>query len=205
MRWLPFVALLSGCSFAFVQAPPENQEKVRYFDCGSSGGAIAADVTGVLLSGATALMLATPTDSDEGAPPASAPITFGAISAIYLASAVYGVVNGTRCNRAKGQLSLRIQRDYEEHARRTEELEREVREVRASQGCSKDADCKGQRVCDAAQCVSPLLPPANPSNDAVPSGPSSMSPASGPERADLTPPAEQPGPGSLPDATQDAR
>jgi hypothetical protein len=182
MRWLLFVTVLPGCSFIFVHGPPEDHEKLRYFDCDSGGSAMTADIAGGTLSGLMAVTLASSTDESGEPPPRSAPITFGALSAVYLASAVYGGVNRSRCNSAKQELSARIARDYERHAQRVKELEQPLQQP-APSGCSKDVECKGERICVATQCVDPPIPSA----ETLPSGatptPSSVAPAPDPPRS----------------------
>ncbi len=46
----------------------------------------------------------------------------------------------------------------------------------ASAQCSKDTDCKGDRVCEAGKCTSPVLPPAPP---APPGSPAPGTPSTG--------------------------
>lgn len=203
MRWLLFVTVLPGCSFVFVHGPPENHEKLQYFDCDTGGAALTGDIAGAAWSGLTAAAAASGPDEDGERAPRSVPISFGVSSAVYVASAVYGGVNRSRCNRAKEALADRIHRDHEQHRQRLRELELQVQQQPTPSGCSKDVECKGTRICVQSQCVDPPIPSAEPSptsttpaQSPVPPG-NSGSPASGGSQ-DPVPPEPQGNLGQFP-------
>jgi hypothetical protein len=200
VRWLLFVTVLPGCSFIFVHGPPEKHEKLQYFDCDSGGSAMTADIAGGAWSGLTAVALASSDDESEEPPPRSVPIAFTALSAVYLASAVYGGVNRSRCNRAKEELSARIASDYEQHRQRVRELEQQVQQRPAPSGCSKDVECKGERICVATQCVAPPIPSAeaSPNGTTPPPSPGAVDPPASHDSQDLTPPLPQDSVGRFP-------
>lgn len=208
MRWLLFVMFLPGCSFAFVHGPPENHQKLQYFDCDSGGSAMTADITGAAWSGITTAAALTSDDDGSGEPPpAGVPIVFGAVTAVYLASAVYGGVNRSRCNRAKEELAARISQDYEQHRQRVKELELQVQHTPAPSGCSKDLDCKGERICVATQCVDPPVPSVDASSSDTTPAPAPLPSGSGanklqPPSVSQDPPPPEPhgNPGSFPPA-----
>src|SRR5690606_14250867 len=90
---------------------------------------------------------------------------------------------------------------------RVKELEQQVQQAPAPSGCSKDIDCKGERICVAAQCVDPPLPPANASpNDTAPaptplqSDPEALDSLPPPHSQDPAPPTPQDTPGHFPPA-----
>lgn len=199
VRWLLFVTVLPGCSFVFVHGPPDNHEKLQYFDCDSGGGSLTADIAGGAWSGLTAVALASSTDESEEPPSRGVPIAFGALSAVYFASAVYGGINRSRCNRAKEELSARIASDYEQHRQRVRELEQQVQQRPAPGGCSKDVECKGDRICVATQCVDPPIR----SGEASPSG-TTPAPSPVPPGA-LNPPASHDSQDPAPPESQDSR
>ncbi len=120
------------------------------------------------------------------------PNTVAALTAVYLASAVYGGVNRSRCNRAKEELAARIARDYEQYKDRVKELEQRVQQTPALNGCSKDLDCKGERLCVATQCVDPPIPPADACPDDKATAPHSA--PSEPPAFDPPPPPDSPDP-----------
>lgn len=70
----------------------------------------------------------------------------------------------------------------------------------AQAGCTKDTDCKGDRICEAGVCVSPKAPPAPPGEvSTLPPPPPPPPAAAPPSRAPLAttpgaPPAPEPGP-----------
>lgn len=141
-------------------APPNDHEKLHYFDCASSGAALAADVTGSAYFAITTLVASQQRSAEgEDAPPVGVPLVLGAVSATYLASAIYGGYNGKRCSEAKAQLSDRIRAERE----RLAEQQRLLEQSRA--GCTRDTDCKGARICEASRCVQP--PESNDSDHAV--------------------------------------
>jgi hypothetical protein len=113
-RWVGvlLLGLLSqGCSFLFVDGPPDRHEKLAYFDCTSTVGPEVVDITYAVLLGAVAVGASTDsTDSGAVAANLAAAGTFGA-------SAIYGIVQTTQCNKAKDALRIRLREVFEREAR----------------------------------------------------------------------------------------
>lgn len=139
------VPFMSGCSFMFMQAPPENHSKLRYFDCVSSTAAPVTDTTNAAING-LALAFAG-VGSDDAEP--SAALLFGGVAALHAASAIYGFVSAAGCNSAKQSLADRIHQREAEDARRIDALEQQLKSPRG--GCSSDANC----ICAGSGCNSP--------------------------------------------------
>ena len=103
----------AGCSFIFVDGVPPDHAKLEYFDCTSTYGLSVAD--GVIgLSGAigagTVLSQSKQeyADKNNGASRNAAAGVDLALTGVLAASAVYGIVQATRCDRAKEELKARI-------------------------------------------------------------------------------------------------
>jgi hypothetical protein len=103
----------AGCSFIFVDGVPPDHAKLEYFDCTSTYGLSVAD--GVIgLSGAIAAGSALSqskqayADKNNGASRNAAAGADLALTGLLAASAVYGIVQATRCDRAKEELRARI-------------------------------------------------------------------------------------------------
>jgi hypothetical protein len=103
----------AGCSFIFVDGVPPDHAKLEYFDCTSTYGLSVAD--GVIgLSGAigagTALSQSKQAyaDKNNGASRNAAAGVDLALTGVLAASALYGIVQATRCDRAKEELRARI-------------------------------------------------------------------------------------------------
>ena len=103
----------AGCSFIFVDGVPPDHAKLEYFDCTSTYGLSVAD--GVIgLSGAIAAGSALSqskqayADKNNGASRNAAAGLDLALTGVLAASAVYGIVQATRCDRAKEELRARI-------------------------------------------------------------------------------------------------
>ena len=103
----------AGCSFIFVDSVPPDHAKLEYFDCTSTYGLSVAD--GVIgLSGAIAAGSALSqskqayADKNNGASRNAAAGADLALTGLLAASAVYGIVQATRCDRAKEDLRARI-------------------------------------------------------------------------------------------------
>jgi len=157
------VPWISGCSFVFMQPPPDNHSKLRYFDCVSSTAAPVTDTVNAAFTGLTAAFAGGETgDADD--PPAV--WVFGGVAALYAASAIYGFVSVSECDSAKQSLAHRIDQREADNARRIQALERQLKSPRV--GCSSDADCKGARVCVGGSCnsaapeVVPVAPMSSP-------------------------------------------
>jgi hypothetical protein len=103
----------AGCSFIFVDGVPADHAKLEYFDCTSTYGLSVAD--GVIgLSGAIGAGSALSqskqeyADKNNGASRNAAAGLDLALTGVLAASAVYGIVQATRCDRAKEELRARI-------------------------------------------------------------------------------------------------
>jgi hypothetical protein len=103
----------AGCSFIFVDGVPSDHAKLAYFDCTSTYGLSVADGL-IALSGGigagTALSQSKPeyADKNSGASRNAAAGVDIALAGLLTGSAVYGVVQATRCDRAKEALKARI-------------------------------------------------------------------------------------------------
>ena len=102
-----------GCSFIFVERVPSDHAKLAYFDCTSTYGLAVADGV-IALSGGLAAGNALSqskqeySDKNKGA---SRNVAAGAdlvIAGLMAGSAVYGIVQATRCDHAKDELKARI-------------------------------------------------------------------------------------------------
>jgi hypothetical protein len=182
--------LMGGCSFLFSQGPPDGHEKLRHFDCVSSEAAPAADLVGAALLGiSTAAMADTPDVST------ATPVSFGVWAALHAVSAVYGFATASKCDSAKQQLAARLALADVEQARQMAALQGEL-ELQA-QGCMRDEQCKGARVCHEGRCVEP---PAQ-APDAAPTPPAGTEGAPQDDGAELSPPVVvPPPPAPTPDA-----
>ncbi|HEU4577784.1 MAG TPA: hypothetical protein VFS67_05995 [Polyangiaceae bacterium] len=150
--------LSTGCSFLFVRPPPSEHEQLAYFDCESGDAAPAVDVTNAVVSALlTGVALVDDPDTYENERNPSLATGFAIGGVIYTASAVYGFVNTSRCAGAKALLAERVQKTRNE---RDLLLQAQSRPRAQPDGCRRDLDCKGQRVCANAVCVEP--PPAAP-------------------------------------------
>jgi hypothetical protein len=154
-----------GCSFIFVRPPPSEHEKLAYFDCVSNDAAPAVDTTNAVGDALiTGLALAQHPDGSDK--PAIAVVGIG--GAVYLASAIYGFVNTSKCARAKESLAERV---LKTQAERDQLLQAQTQQHARPAGCQRDTDCKGTRVCANALCVEPPSAPATLSFPAAPSAP----------------------------------
>jgi hypothetical protein len=103
----------AGCSFIFVDGVPPDHAKLEYFDCTSTYGLSVADGV-IALSGAIAAGSALSqskqayADKNNGASRNAAGGADLALTGVLAASAVYGIVQATRCDRAKEELRARI-------------------------------------------------------------------------------------------------
>jgi hypothetical protein len=117
-----FIALLwvaalgginAGCSLIFVEGVPEEHAKLAYFDCTSTYGLSVADgligLSGAIGAG-TALSQSKQefADKNNGASRNAAAGVDLALAGLLAGSAVYGIVQVTRCDRAKEELKARI-------------------------------------------------------------------------------------------------
>jgi hypothetical protein len=103
----------AGCSFIFVDGVPPDHAKLEYFDCTSTYGLSVADGV-IALSGGIAAGTALSqskqayADKNNGASRNAAAGVDIALTGVLAASALYGVVQATRCDRAKEELRARI-------------------------------------------------------------------------------------------------
>jgi hypothetical protein len=114
-RWVVVLVLgllSQGCSFLFVDGPPDRHEKLAYFDCTSTAGPEVVDITYAVLFGmvAAASSSSSSTESEAVAATLVAAGTFGG-------SAIYGIVQTSECNKAKDALRIRLQAVFEREAR----------------------------------------------------------------------------------------
>jgi hypothetical protein len=173
-----------GCSPLFVEAPPTEHARLRYFDCTSSRAAPILDTVFASLYGISGVMIATDSSAYHDRT-LVASLAF-ALAAGLGVSAVHGFSTTSECREAKAEL-----------------LERSAREPAPSEGCRRDTDCKDERICESGACVFALpasLPPAPaPSSPAQPAPPPpGEMPASPPPVAPQGAPSPAPAP--LPDA-----
>jgi hypothetical protein len=103
----------AGCSFIFMEGPPEDHAKSVYFDCTSTYGLSVADGFFALSGGAAAGAALSQSkqayaDKNSGASRNAAAGVDLTLAVGMAASALYGVVQATRCDRAKEALKARI-------------------------------------------------------------------------------------------------
>ena len=103
----------AGCSFIFVDSAPPDHAKLQYFDCTSTYGLSVADGVIALGGGIGAGMVLSQSkqeyaDKNNGASRNAAAGVDLALTGLLAASAVYGIVQATGCDRAKEQLKARI-------------------------------------------------------------------------------------------------
>jgi hypothetical protein len=106
--------MLAGCSFTFGQGPPAQHEQMPYFDCVSTYGLPVADgffAIGNVSTGVEALTHSKQeyADMHNGAKRDLVAGANLALAAVFGASAVYGIVQASRCTRAKAALKARIE------------------------------------------------------------------------------------------------
>jgi hypothetical protein len=103
----------AGCSLIFVEGVPADHAKLAYFDCTSTYGLSVADGL-IALSGGIAAGTALSqskqayADKNSGASRNAAAGVDIALAGLLAGSAAYGVVQATRCDRAKEELRARI-------------------------------------------------------------------------------------------------
>jgi hypothetical protein len=103
----------AGCSFIFTDGVPSDHAKLEYFDCTSTYGLSVADGVIALSSGIGAGSALSQSkqayaDKNNGASRNAAAGVDLALTGVLAASAVYGIVQATRCDRAKEELRARI-------------------------------------------------------------------------------------------------
>jgi hypothetical protein len=174
----------------FMQGPPDNHARLKYFDCVSSVAAPVADTTGAAVHGLIAAAAASVDDEDSEPP---SPVLFGAFAAVHLASAIYGYVDAASCSSAKQELANRIHQREAASDQRIEALERQLKARRV--GCSSDSECKEDRICVSGSCA------ISPSRAAAPAPPPNwIPPESGAEGPAAVPPGAAVSPAAVPPA-----
>jgi hypothetical protein len=103
----------AGCSFIFMEGLPADHAKSAYFDCTSTYGLAVADgvvgLSGVIGAGTTLSQSRQEfSDKNNGASRNAAAGVDIALATVLAGSAAYGVVQATRCDRAKEELKARI-------------------------------------------------------------------------------------------------
>lgn len=103
----------AGCSFIFTEGVPPDHAKLEYFDCTSTYGLSVADGLiglsgGIAAGSALSQSKQTYADKNNGASRNAAAGVDLALTGVLAASAVYGIVQATRCDRAKEGLKARI-------------------------------------------------------------------------------------------------
>jgi hypothetical protein len=94
---------VSGCSLAFVDAPPRDHASRHFFDCTSSMLAPGLDATlaGIMALGVAGAMA-------DGSHDSTSVVDGTLVAAGALASATYGFIRVSRCREAKEKLSERL-------------------------------------------------------------------------------------------------
>jgi len=187
--------LASGCSWIFMKKPPESVAVPQVaIECTSSRVAPGFDVAGTVYFVANAIALlarreCTGFNSDCVEKPAKigGSIVSAALAITYAAAAHSGFESASRCEQVKDL-----------NARCLGGSEADCRALNASwvpppagpdwppespygSGCSKDTDCKGDRICVAAVCVDPTE-----REKAPPPAPKAAPPDPGPPKCERT-------------------
>jgi len=155
---------LTGCSLLFVHKPPARPPPSAAMECTTS---VAAPVVDVVVAALEVVRVAYALSQDDGDYedfPISrgADVGFGvAFAALFAGSSAYGFANTSAC------AAMQHQHPREEAPS-------------AAYGCTRDDQCKGDRICEAGTCVRPSYAPrpASPSPDA-----SRVPPPAGPTAA----------------------
>lgn len=138
----------SGCSFAFVHGPPPNHEQSLSFDCTTYVVAPVLDLIWAGLNGVGAIAaLSTDPASWNSSTPRGEVIGIG-LGWLVLsgASAIYGFEKTDSCRAAEAGLAARIHQAPPPAT---------FVPAPPTNGCSRDIDCKGDRVCVRRECVDP--------------------------------------------------
>jgi hypothetical protein len=194
MRLLCFLAcacVLQGCSYAFVNGPPDNYQQSPVFDCTTSKVAPVLDTLGAGYQIVRAGVAVAADENDYADYPISrgADIALGiGFATLLTASAIYGYSETLSCQDAKA-----------ERAAPPPALERGPMPMTYAPvtGCSVDTQCKGNRVCEAGRCVDPPPRLVVPPPPAAPAPSASAPPETNPPPpAVATPPPAAPAPSS---------
>jgi hypothetical protein len=102
----------AGCSFLFVDGPPEKHRKMPYFECTSGRGwPIVDGVIGASVGIGVAAQMGSADNQGR-----SEAVIGAAEAALFLASTVYGFTKSAECREAKEALMLRLQKTAPEEA-----------------------------------------------------------------------------------------
>ncbi len=149
---MKFAALLlalavSGCSFIFVRGPPSDRPQSAAVDCTSSVVAPVLDLIWAGLNGTGAVQAMA---TDQAAWDANTTTSRGAVIGVGLAwlvisgaSAIYGFKTTDACRQAVAAQTARMPPPPPPPSGAFPE------------GCLRDVDCKGDRICVQHECVSP--------------------------------------------------
>ena len=160
--------LSSGCSLLFVRPPPGNHWELERFDCTSNNVAPVIDFIGGGLSVAGAVFAASANDATWTGPidrTASVGVNIG-IAALSVLSTIYGLTVTGNCREAERDMYVRLAARNNREAAATAAIQAAARAaprrvpaasltIIPDDGCSKDTDCKGLRICEARECVAP--------------------------------------------------
>jgi len=200
-RWAGVLAvglLCQGCAFLFVDGPPDRHEELAYFDCTSSAGPEVADAILATTWGLTTAATA------EQSNASSATALSAAVAGTFAASAIYGIVMTTQCNKAKDELRVRLIRVFEREAQlRAMEAQRErprdltdilqhPRHLPARPPASRTAPAAPPPAGDALPPAPPAPPAVAPPPPAPAAPPASALPPAPPAPASALPPAPPP-------------
>ena len=146
MKWSALL-LCCSCSWIFVEKAPPNHQQLSRFDCTESSAAPVVDTIAAALSGLVSVAEFAASDQTlrdanltRGQAVAAGAI-YGGLAIVEIASASYGYGHTSQCRAAKQELMARgvPAPGFD----------------RAPLGCTKDTDCKGDRICAAGMCVDP--------------------------------------------------
>lgn len=143
--------LTSSCAFIVTDGPPSGHEAMTYFECDTNRAPAIIDVISSGLSVALAVAVTDdPTlrqeDREAGA------LWWAAWAVLHGTSAVWGFNTNGKCSTAKRGLALRA---AVQQQRTQAEWREHITIAPASTGCTKDTDCKGDRVCMSGSCKNP--------------------------------------------------
>ena len=170
MRWLVVAIACSGCSWAFMTRPPEVVVAPNHpVECTTSR---AAPVLDTLCGGYFVLngaVLAGGAGNYEQSARTGGIVISAALAALCIASAANGYVGAARCEHVKDQNALCMSGSMAACTALRPDWRPPpggMSAPPADAGCTKDTDCKGDRVCDRGACVSPTPKPRGCQTDA---------------------------------------
>jgi hypothetical protein len=167
------IAFTTGCSFIFMDRPREPVAVPNYpIECTSSRVAPALDVVGTTYFVVNSIVILSRPDCGsaglgesciDGGVKAGATLLSTALAATFVASAVSGFKSAARCEKVKdlnaqcitGSAAACRQLNPSWVPRPAGNELPPLAPPPAPQGCFKDTDCKGDRICVGSVCVSP--------------------------------------------------